>query len=672
MPAKFSIGGVIMKDVQNEVGPEKFNIETLATELEQLNEEADAPNQRPLTRALAKMTGFLAFVFALFHVYTALYPLPNMVQRSVHVSFGLVLAFMLYKTRKAERRSQVPWYDWAAIVVAILAALYIAVNYVDILRNPSESTWFSLTLGLLLMIVVLEGARRVIGLAFPLIGLAMLAYAFLGPHLPGMLAHRGVTFQQMFQQLYLSPLGFYGTVTGVIATVISVFIVFGSILLVTGGGKTFMDLALLLAGRRVGGPAKVAVVSSGMFGLVNGSAAANVAVTGNFTIPMMKKLGYKPAFAGAVEAVASTGGQLVPPIMGAAAFVMAELINTPYSAIMKAAIIPAFLYYLCALMSVHFWSKRYNLVGLPQSVIAASAGDVLTVRRLLPLIAPIVVLLVMILRGYTPQTAGFWAIVTSIGLFLATDSRAFSEKLAVLYKGLVNGGKGLIMMAVLGACSQIIVSVIGQTGLGVRFSSLISSMNEASLWIGLFVAMVIVLILGMGIPTVAAYVVSASVVAPPFITAGIDPLTVHLFLFYFALISAITPPVCTAIYVAAAIARTGWWETAMFSLKIGFSSFLVPYIFVYGDELLMRGGAGEVLLAIVTAAIGVIALSSAMMGFMLRMNRSYESILLFIGAVLMVIPGWLTDVIGFVLVVFVLGCQYFSKHEVKMDGSLVE
>ncbi|OLO39263.1 hypothetical protein BTR23_09460 [Alkalihalophilus pseudofirmus] len=637
--------------------------------IEKLNEEAPDPKQRQFQSWFGRVVMFLAFAYAMYHVVTALMPLPNLMQRSIHVGFGLILAFLLYKThQKTKIGNRISIVDILAILIAILSTIYIVVNYLDIMRNPSSSTTLGLTLGFLLLLIILEGARRVMGMAFPIIAIIMLGYAFLGPHLPSFLAHRGVSFTQMFQQLYLSPLGYFGQVTGVIASVISVFIIFGSILIVTGGGRTFMDIALLIAGKRTGGPAKVAVVSSGMFGLINGSAAANVAVTGNFNIPMMKKLGYKPAFAGAVESTASNGGQLVPPIMGAAAFVMAEIINTPYSEIIKAAIIPAMLFYLGVLMSVHFYSKKKNIKGLQDSSEVQSAKEVLRFSKLIHLFGPIAAFLYFIVRGFTPQNAGFWAIAIAVILFLIFDKQSIVTKFGKLYKGFVNGGIGIIMMAILGSTAQIIVSVLGQTGLGVRFSSIIANINDVSLLFGLIVAMVIAIILGMGIPTVAAYVVAASVLGPPLVSAGLDPITAHLFLFYFALISGITPPVCTSVYVAAAIAKANWLRTSFWALLIGLSGFIIPYMFVYGNELLLNGTVGAILITTLTAMIGVVGLSAATMGYLIRDNKVYETIILAIGSLLLVIPHVALDLIGFLLISIIFVVQFIKNRKSVISG----
>jgi TRAP transporter 4TM/12TM fusion protein len=646
----------------NDKGENKLE-EQAKNALEQLNEEAPDPNFRDFKAWFSKGITFLAFLYGLFHVYTAIMPFPNLIQRSIHLGFGLILAFLLYKVYSKEKGNRVPIVDWIAILIAICTAIYICYNYLFILKNPSFSTPLGITLGFLLLLIILEGARRAIGIVFPVIAVIMLAYAFLGPHLPAFMAHRGVTFTQMIQQLYLSPLGYYGQITGVISTVIGVFIVFGSILVATGGGRVFMDIALLVAGKRTGGPAQVAVVSSGMFGVVNGSAAANVAVTGTFTIPMMKKLGFKPAYAGGVEAVASTGGQLVPPVMGAAAFIMADMISTPYSVIAKTAIIPAILFYLGILMSVYFYSKKRNIKGIEDASQIKTAREVFQLNKILHLFIPLAAFIYFIFIGFTPQGAGFWAIITAIIVFFAVDKHSLKEKFNKIYKGFVNGGIGIIILAIIGGTAQIVVSVLGQTGLAVKFSSIIASVVEVHIIWGLMAAMVICIILGMGIPTVAAYVVAASVVAPALVSAGLDPLTAHLFLFYFSLMSGITPPVCTSAYVAGSIAKANWFNTALWAMLLGLSGFIVPYMFVFGEGLLLIGDALTILITVLTAAIGVSCLSAATMGYLMRENHVYESLILLIGSLLLIIPHILLSIIGLLLVSIVFVTQFIKNRK---------
>lgn len=632
----------------------------------------------------------------------------------VSIIATFIWLFMFYK----KKTLSIPLYDLIAIIFVIGATSFIALNFDYIANNPGTSTTPLIILGGILLLSILEAARRTLGMIFPLLAIIFIAYGLFGPYFDGIIGHRGLESKQLIEELYLSFRGFYGTVTGVTATVIGIFIVFGSVLMVTGGGRTFIDLATLIAGKQVGGPAKVAVLSSGMFGLVNGSAAANVAVTGNFTIPLMKKAGYKPQFAAAVEAVASTGGQLVPPVMGAVVFVMAEMIDTPYSAIMKAAIIPAFLFYVAALMSVHFQSKKMNIKPIEDPKMLVARKDVITFGRILPLFGPFSILLYLIVKGYSPETSAFWATVLAITLyfiftkvryaynhkriipiligfitlfiasfifktqesiilgfiamilsFLIVDSKETKLKLKKLTKGMIDAGKGLVIISVLAGCAQIIIVIIGQTGLGVKFSSFINLMNESSLLLGLVVAMVISLILGMGIPTVAAYVIAASVVGVPLIQAGIDPLTAHLFLFYFALLSGITPPICSSVFVAAAIAKANWIKTAMYSLRIGLSAFIIPFMFVYGEQLLMKGSLFEIIFSTITAFIGVVALTAGTIGYFSKKNKVWETVLLIIGAIMSIAPNIMISILGILFITIIYLIQKYIRKEDKNELS---
>lgn len=622
---------------------------------------------------------------------------------------ALILGIIFKATKK---KLPIPVFDICAMIFVVSASLFIILKQNFIANNPGDSSTALFIFGGILLLCILEAARRVMGIVFPLLALIFIIYGLFGPHFDGILGHRGLTSEQLIQELYISFRGYYGMVTSVTANVVGMFVVFGAILMVTGGGKTFMDLAMWIAGKRTGGPAKVAVVSSGMFGLVNGSAAANVAVTGSFTIPLMKKIGYKPHFAAAVEAVASTGGQLVPPIMGAAVFVMAELIDTPYSAIMKAAVIPAFLFYLSAMMCVHFRSKKRNLKGIDDENLIVRRKDVINLERLMPLFVPIAVLLYLIIDGYTPEAAAFWASILSIVfyfvfgsvkrvythkrliplgigilagggfslvmntsealltgfivtliLFAGLDFNESKEKFVRLIYGFVDAGKGLIMIAVLAGCAQIIIVIIGQTGLGVKFSSLISSFNESSLFLGLLVSMVICIILGMGVPTVAAYVIAASVVGVPLTQAGIDPVSAHLFLFYYALLSGITPPICAAVFIAAALARTNWLKTAFDALRIALPSFLIPFLFIYGESLLMRGSVVEIFVSVITAIIGIVGLSAGTMGYFLRENKLWETPILIVASILAIVPNVITSMVGIVIIGAILLVQKFKGRD---------
>lgn len=621
------------------------------------DDASENAGDRVLSASLGQVARIIAIAYALFHVYTAGFGnLPSLMQRSTHVGFALVLAFMLYSARGKGGRSPTIL-DLVFISVSIAATAWVSLNFDRFMARQALST-LDITLGSLLILTILEAARRVIGPSFTILAVGALAYAFLGRHVPMPFTHRGFDLSVVVNHLYTSDLGLWGTTTSVTASVVSIFIVFGTVLLLTGGAQTFMDLALVVAGRSVGGPAKVATIASSLFGTVSGSAVANVAVTGNFTIPMMRRLNYDRHFAAAVEATASTGGQLMPPLMGAGAFIMAELLGLPYVDIMLAATIPALLFYLGVFVAIHQGSKLRGYSALPNEQIP-SLREALRWQATVPLVAAIAVLLYLLLSGSSPQRAGFMGTLVASAIYLAGNFRAagLKSRARILVKALETSGYALILIAVLAATAQILIGIIGLSGIGVRFTSILISITSGDLALGLIISMIVALILGMGMPTTGAYLIAASVLAPALIRLGTDDLAAHLFIFYFAIISAITPPVCAAVFVAAGIAQAGWFKTALLATQMGLVAFIIPFMFVNTPGLLMEGGVISILWTAFSASIGVIALASAVMGHFVRRSLRWESALLLIGALMLIKPGSWTDVAGLAAVASVVTLQ---------------
>jgi TRAP transporter 4TM/12TM fusion protein len=535
---------------------------------------------------------------------------------------------------------------------------YIVVHYNWVMENPSTSTPVGVVLGTVLTLVTLEAARRTIGLTFTVLAAVSVAYAFAGPWIPGTWGHRGFSWTSIQETLYLSTEGILGSVTGISATLVAIFLVFGAVLYHTGGGETFVDLAKLLAGRSHGGPAKVSVFSSAFFGTISGSAVANVVVDGIFNIPLMKRMRYRPEFAAAVEATASSGGQIMPPVMGAGAFIMAELLQIGYVQVALAATIPAVLYYLGCGAAIHFEARRMGLATIPANMLPR-ARDVFAWRRSAPLFVPVAILTYFLVSGYTAGTSTFWSVVASLGLFLAaaTSGADFVARVRGMGQALVAGGKAIVQVATLIAAAGIVIGIINLTGVGVKLSEFVIGASGASMLAALFLAMIVCLILGMGLPTTAAYVLAASVVAPALVKLGALPIAAHLFVFYFAIISAITPPVCAAVYVAAAIARANWVTTGFIATRLGLAGFIVPYMFVYAPALLLEGPWSEVAWAVVTACVGVVALAAGAMGFLLRSASWLERVALVAAALLLIKPGVYTDAAGAVLLAAVVVLQ---------------
>ena len=612
--------------------------------------DPDEKVARSLKGNAAIVTGAIAVLLALFQLYTAYAgAFPDLIQRSVHIGLAMVLGFMMYPAADRSPKDRLSIPDFMLAVLGIVVCVYAAVNYDRIVMNPGISNHVDLVFGVMATLLVLEMTRRILGWILPCIAVLTVIYAYVGPHLPDLFAHRGFSTEYILETLYMSTSGIWGNVTGVSATIMAGFLIFGSLLFYTGGGEAFVDLAKAIAGRSYGGPAKVSCISSALFGTISGSAVANVVVDGVFNIPLMKKLGYRPEFAGAVEATASTGGQIMPPVMGAGAFIMAEFISTPYLKIALAAAIPALLYYLGVTSSIHFAARKDNLTRIPRELIPSFKK---TLPKSAPLVIPVTLLVYLMMSGWDPTTSVFWATVASAVLYLAgvRSAAMLRERTANLIKAMEAGGKSIVLIAALCACAQIVIGMFNLTGLGIKISELVIGLSMGIQFLALFFTMVVCVILGMGLPTTAAYVLAASVAGPALIKLGVAPIAAHLFIFYFAIISAITPPVCAAVFAAAAIARSNWLITGWLAVKIGLAGFIVPFLFVYRPALLFLSSPHEIAWNILGSVIGIMAMAGVAIGYFGDRSRWYESVLLTVGAFCLLKPGVVTDLIGFALV----------------------
>ncbi|WP_108660102.1 TRAP transporter permease [Acuticoccus kandeliae] len=561
-------------------------------------------------KALALLVG--GFVF-----YTAAAgPFEGMVQRALFLALVIALGAALYPLGHGK-----PWrpvglaIDLALVAVTAAAAGYLVWNYETIMASLPWATTLDKVLTAGLVIAVLEFGRRTVGIIFPAVVGLGLAYALLGHLIPGQLGHRGFDTAFVTETIFLGDLGIWGMLTGVAATVVATFVLFGALLLHTGGGQTFMDLAMRLGGRQVGGAAKIATIASGLFGMISGSAVANVATTGNFTIPMMIRLGYPRSFAAAVEAVASTGGQIAPPIMGAAAFVMAEILGVSYVTIIVAAALPAILFYLSVFVTVHFVAQHRNLALVPADELPRW-GTILALRNVLPIVAALGGLGAGIVLGRSITTAAFYGIVGLLIAYLATQAGRLPPRalFARIVSGFEDAGKGLVIIGVLLAGAQVLVSMINLTGIGVTLSSMIVSLAGDTAWLVALIVALVCLVMGMGLPTTAAYVLVAAVLAPAMIGVGIDPLAAHLFVFYFATISVITPPVCVAVFVGSGIAKTNWLPAAIEAVRLGAVTYVVPFMILLYPGMTMRGGFLAVIEAAVSGFVLVVAIPGLVSG----------------------------------------------------------
>ena len=599
----------------------------------------------------------ICILFSCFQLYTAIFGvLDAHLQRTIHLCFGLVLIYLLYPARKSWSRKKMNPLDAILAVLSVVATMYLVINYKELVTRAGMNTPTDIVIGVIGVLLVFEATRRTVGWPMLTVALVFLAYAFLGPYMPGILAHRGVSFDELVSHLYFTTEGIFGVPMGVSSTFIFLFILFGAYLDATGLGKFFIDFANALAGWAVGGPAKVAVLSSGLMGTVSGSSVANVAGTGSFTIPMMKKLGYRPSFAGAVEAAASTGGQLMPPVMGAAAFLMAEFVGVPYIEVVKAAVIPALLYYTGIWLSVHYEAKKYGLKGTPREELP-KFGPLLREKGHLAL--PLIVIVYLLVTGYTPMRAALYAIgLTIVCACLRKNTRITFKQFV---EGLIVGAQSVLGVLIACASAGIIIGVVTKTGVGLKLATALLDLAGGKMLPAMFFTMITSLILGMGVPTTANYVITSTIAAPALVQMHVPVLAAHMFAFYFGIVADVTPPVALAAYAGAGIAGANPMKTGVTAAKLAIAAFVVPYIFVLAPQLLMiNATAPTILMAMVTAIIGMWGLSLAMIGFCQHPLNVLQRIAFFIGGLCLIIPGSMTDLIG--IVILFLGYQWQRRN----------
>lgn len=589
----------------------------------------------------------LAIAFAGFHFYTGIFGVfvPTL-QRTMHLLFAVVLGFLMYPSHRGAIRGRAAAIDAVLAVVAIFPFGYFLwkhqalsewVNFV----SPFSQTDFLVTV--LATVLLFEVTRRSAGMPLASVGALFLFYGQFGPWMPGALKHTGFTWPEIMESLYFGLNGVFGIPIGVSATYIVVFIIFGSFFEKAGGGRAIMDFGKYVAGRFRGGPAKIAVITSSLFGTFSGSAVANVYGTGTFTIPMMKRLGYRPAFAGAVEAAASTGGQIMPPVMGAAAFVMAEFIGVPYAHIAAAAAIPAILYYLAMFVAVDLEAARIGLKGLPREEIPALRDLVRQSSQLLPL----AVLVWALVVGYSPMRAAVYSILATIAVsFFHRQDRMTPRR---MLEALALSGRRTVMIGTATAVSGIVIGIVTLTGVGLNFVGLVVSVSGGIPLVSLILVMVATIILGMGVPTTVAYIIVAAVVIPALESMGFAKLPAHMFAFYFAVIAMITPPDAAAALAAAQLAGAGFFRTGFLACRLGIMAFIVPFMFIFSPELLLMGRPVAIILAALTAGVGVFALSVGVFGWFYEKLSVWARLLFIFGGLCLIKPGWITDATGVVL-----------------------
>lgn len=613
---------------------------------ETVREEEYEKKARPKEGKFGVVISVLAVATALYHIYAlGIIATSVIMLRNIHLLAGIVLIALLYPASK-KYLARVHFIDYLLIAAGISVSIYLMLQDQDFfMRAGVAPTREDLIFGLLAMVVVLIVTKRVIGLPLVIITLILLFYAKFASYFPGIFMGRSHSYTKIISYIF-SIDGIYGIPIGVSSTYVILFIIFGAFLKNSGAGDFYTNFAYAIAGRARGGPAKVAVISSALFGTISGSGIANVVTTGAITIPLMKRAGFKPHYAAGVEAVASTGGQIMPPIMGAGAFLMAEMIGVPYIKIMIAAAFPALLYFISVHFAIDLRASKEGLLGLKKEELPSLKGVLLGGSHLL---IPLFVLVYYLLIGATPIKAAFVAIFVTIAVSMLRKMTRMN--ISKVIKSLEDGVLGSLEVIAACACAGIIMALVTLTGLGLKLSSLIIMISGAQLFLALLLTAIVVIVLSMGLPTTACYLISATILAPGLADLGISPIQAHLFIFYYACMSGITPPVALVAYPAGAIAKANPVTVSLTAFRLGVVGFLVPFMFVYSPNLLMIGTVGQILIACITALIGVGIISISSEGWYRGPVNSVARGFLFVGGALMVVPGVTTDLAGSALVI---------------------
>jgi len=648
--------------------------ETLSQDEQQKLLEKYDPEAR--TRKLTGVLGWIVFIgllsFSIFQLYSSITNvLTAQLIRSIHLGFALSLIFLLFPAKKGtlvKGKLQVAWYDIIFAILAVGVGAYWPIMIDDIVLRVGTLTTLDFIVGLLAILLVLEATRRAVGLPITIIAITFLLYAMFGNFLPGFLGHPGLRMEKVVETMFFTTDGILGTPLGVSATFIFLFLLFGAFLVKTGVGQYFNDLAVSIAGRRVGGPAKVAIFSSALQGTISGSSVANVVTSGSFTIPMMKKLGYRKEFAGAVEAAASTGGQLMPPIMGAAAFLMVEFIGggITYWEIAKAAAIPALLYFTGIWIMTHFEAKRIGLRGLKKEELP-NRREVL---KKIYLLVPILAVIVLLMSGMSVTRAALWSIVITILVsLLRKDTRIGFRG---LIEALVDGARTALSVAAATASAGIIVGVVTKTGLGLKMANGLLDLSGGLILPTLFLTMIAALVLGMGSPTTANYVITSTIAAPAIILLGFPDLSAHLFVFYFGIIADVTPPVALAAFAAAGVSGGEPIRTGVQSAKLAIAAFIIPYIFVLSPELLMIDTTwNQTLWVVATSLMGMIAIGAGIIGYWMRKTHWIERIMAIVAGLLLIYPEGYSDTVGLVMFIGLFILQFVIKRDDSQKPMIV-
>jgi TRAP transporter 4TM/12TM fusion protein len=619
-----------------------------------------------------KVISAIAVCFSLFQVITGYFPLIAMYQRLIHVIFGFSLIFLLFPLSSKQRRDRLSWDGYLLVGLLLYISLYVVMNFVARADQVGlEPPLYELILGGLLIFLTLEASRRTTGWSLAIFCAGSLIYARFGEWLPDVLGHPNYSLERIISGLFMTTEGIYGALTGIASTFIFLFVLFGTFMQESGAGSFFFGLASSLFGHVRGGPAKIAVVASSLFGMISGSAMANVSAVGQITIPMMKRAGYKPHFAAAVESASGVGGQFMPPVMGGSVFLMMEILGVSYYAICKAAVLSAILYYVAIFFIVDFEAVKHNLKGQPKAE-CPKFREVFK-QGFHFIIPPAVLVYLLIYANVTESRAAFWAVISvPLASLLRKSTRMSPRK---ILRALERGALGFLPIAGVVVACNILVGMITLTGLGLQISSILIELSGNSLFWLLFLTMIASLILGLGLPIIVSYLVLAVLVAPALTQMGVDPMAAHLFIFFFALVSDLTPPVAPGAFVAAGIAGADMMRTAWMACRLGLVVYILPYMFVYNNALMLKGDLDDIILSAVTAFIGVYALACGIQGYMFRPAKFFERILFFVAALALIKPGWISDLVGlaiFIGLIFLQKPTFFIDLVKRFKGSAPE
>ena len=643
---------------------------------------AENPGLADTNQTLVNITAWIIMAIAvslsLYQLYTAgVAALTALVQRSIHLGAILSLTFLLkpgFSKLRKDKFSFSLFLDWILVALSVYCTFYIINNLNAIFERQGDWLFHDRVVSIIGTLLVLEACRRVIGLIMTGICALSIAYAMFGPYMPELIIHKGYSIERITTTLWLTTEGIFGLPIGVAATFVFVFVLFGAILETTGGGAFFIDMAYALTGRFSGGPAKASVVASGFMGSVSGSAVGNVAATGSFTIPMMKKVGYRPHVAGAIEAAASTGGQLMPPIMGAGAFLMAEFTNTSYLTIIKVAMVPAIMYYLTVLIFVHYEAQKYGLKGEPKE----NLPKILNVlKEGLHFVIPVLILIYVLVSNYSPMMAGFVAVISTLSIsiianfvrwIVSAENKPSLVRFGMgqgksIVKALENGAKNAVMVSVACAAAGIIVGMVSLTGMGLKFSSLVLELSYGIKVLAILLIGAASLVLGMGLPVTASYIVLATLAGPALLDMGVPIMVAHMIVFWYSQDANVTPPVSLASFAGAGIAGANPMKTALVSWKLAKGLYIIPIVMAYRPLLGMGNNYElfhwEVILTMIFTSLGLVAFASALERYFLRKATIVETILFWLAAIGLFWPEYWADIAGLIALTCAVTLQKF-------------